>query len=82
MVVLAANAGKTHQGHRKHLKLGGARHLEGTFFLRKRGHFLKIKRAHFFVYCKILGGGGHVPPVHSGSYVYETHFTQDAFSME
>ena len=55
------------QGRRKHLKLGGARHFEGTFFLRQRGHFLEIK-GHFFVYCKFLEG--HVPPVPPGSYVY------------
>ena len=29
------------QGRREHLKLGGAQHFEGTFFLRKRGHFLR-----------------------------------------
>ena len=25
--------------------LGGARHFKGTFSIRKRGHFLKMKRA-------------------------------------
>ena len=33
------------QGRRKHLKLGRARHFEGMFLLKKRGHFLKMKRA-------------------------------------
>ena len=47
------------QGRRKHLKLGGARHFEGTSFLRKRGNFLETKRALLF-YCKILVG--QVPP--------------------
>ena len=49
------------QGRRKHLKLGGARNFEGTFFfLRKRGHFQKIKRA---LLCLLQNLGGHVPPV-------------------
>ena len=33
------------QGPTKHLKLGEARHFEGTFYLKKKGNFLKIKRA-------------------------------------
>ena len=32
------------KGTGKHLKLGGT-HFEGTFFLKKRVHFLKIKSA-------------------------------------
>ena len=34
-------------GRRKHLKFGvalAARHFEETFFLKKKGHFLQIKR--------------------------------------
>ena len=66
------------QRRRKHLKLGGAQHFEGTFFLRERGHFLKIERV-FFVYCKIFGG--HVPPLPPGSYVYDyaKDFLRDSF---
>ena len=51
------------QGRRKHLKLGGARHFKGTFFIKQKGHFLKQKghflkqKGQFLVYCKILGGG-------------------------
>ena len=33
------------QGRRKYLKLRGTRHVGGTFFLKKRGHFLKRNRA-------------------------------------
>ena len=41
--------------------LGGARRFEGAFFVRKRGHFLKIKRA---LLCLLQNlGGWHVPPV-------------------
>ena len=38
----------------------GARHFEGTFSLRKKGHFLEIKRA---LLCLLQNLGGHVPPV-------------------
>ena len=55
------------QGRRKHLKLGGARHFEGAFFLRKRGHFLKVKRA---LLCLLQNLGRHMPPVPPGFYVY------------
>ena len=48
------------QRRRKHLKLGRARRFEGTFSLRKKGHFLKIKRA---LLCLLQNLGGHVPPV-------------------
>ena len=57
------------QGRRKHLKLGGAPHLEGTFFLRKRGHFLKTKRA---LLCLLQNLGGTYPQCPPGSYVYAT----------
>ena len=30
-----------YQGRRKHLKFGGARHFEGTFFLKKKGAISK-----------------------------------------
>ena len=56
------------QGRRKHLKLGGARHFEGTCFLRNSEHFLKIKRA---LLCLLHDLRGHVPPVPTGSYVYD-----------
>ena len=46
------------QGRRKHLKLGVARHFEGTFFLRNRRHFLKIKRA---LLCLLQNLGGTFP---------------------
>ena len=46
------------QGRRKHLKLGGARHFEGTSSLRKRGHFLKTERA---LLCLLQNLGGYVP---------------------
>ena len=46
------------QGGRKHLKLGGAQHFEGTFFLKKRGHFLEIKRA---LHCLLQNLGGRCP---------------------
>ena len=49
------------QGFRKHLKLREAQHFEGTFLLRKRGHFLKIKMA---LLCLLqYFGGEQVPPV-------------------
>ena len=55
------------QGRRKHLKLGGgARHFEGTFSLRKKRYFLKMKGL-FFVCRKILGASAPSAP---GSYVY------------
>ena len=38
----------------------GARHFEGTSFLKKKGAFLKIKRA---LLCLLQNLGGHVPPV-------------------
>ena len=50
------------QGRRKHLKLGGAPHLEGTFFLRKRGHFLKIKRALLCLLQNLVGTCPQCPP--------------------
>ena len=40
----------------------------GHFFLKKKGHFLKIKRA---LLCLLQNLGGHVPPVPPGSYLYE-----------
>ena len=46
------------QGRRRHFKLGGARHFEGTFFLRERGHFLEIKRA---LLCLLQNLGGMCP---------------------
>ena len=48
------------KGRRKHLKVGGggARRFEGTFSLRKTGHFLKIERA---LLCLLQNLGGHVP---------------------
>ena len=49
----------TRQRRRKHLKLGRARHFEGTFFLRKRGLFLKIKRA---LLCLLQNLGGALAP--------------------
>ena len=49
------------QGRRKQLKLGGGgTTLRGHFSLRKRGHFLKIKRAIIWLFQSL---GGHVPPV-------------------
>ena len=42
------------QGRRKYLKLGRAWHFEDIFSLRKRGHFLRLKRA-LICFCKILG---------------------------
>ena len=54
------------QGPRKHLKLGGAQHFEGTFFFRKRGHFLKIKWAFL---CLLQNLGARAPSA-PGSYVY------------
>ena len=38
----------------------GGRHFEGTFSVRKMGHFLKIKRA---LLCLLQSLGEHVPPV-------------------
>ena len=55
------------QGPRNHLKLGGARFFEGTFFLREKGHILEIKREPL---CLLQNLEGHVPPVLPGSYVY------------
>ena len=55
------------QGRRKHLKLGGAQHFKSTFSLRKRGHFLKIRRA---LLCLLQNLGGVCAPVPPGSYVY------------
>ena len=46
--------------------LGGTT-LRGHFFLKKKGAFLKIKRA---LLCLLENLGGHVPPVPPGSYVY------------
>ena len=46
------------QGRRKYLKLGGARHFEGTFSIRKRGHFLGMKRA---LLCLLQNLGGKCP---------------------
>ena len=37
--VAQKNNTSSYQGRRKHLKLGGARQLEGTFSLIKRGNF-------------------------------------------
>ena len=49
-----SHSGEESQGRRKHAsQICGARHFEGRFCLRKRGHFPKIK-GHFFAYCKIL----------------------------
>ena len=59
-----------HQGRRKHLKLVAARHFEGTFSLRKRGHFLKTKKGTSLFLAK---SWGHVPIVPPGSYVYVMH---------
>ena len=57
-------------GRRKYLELGGARHVEGTFPLRRKGHFLIIKRALLcslypgYVHCKTFGGASpQCPPV-------------------
>ena len=59
------NVYNNNQGRRKHLKLGGTRHSEGTSSLRKRGYFLKIVRA---LVCSMqnLGGTGPsaLPPAH------------------
>ena len=56
------------QGRSKHLKLGGARHFEDTFFLRKRGYFPKMKRA---LLCLLQSLGGTCPQCPTpGSYVY------------
>ena len=64
------------QGRRKHLKLAGTRHFEGTFTQRKREHFLQIK-GHFFVHCKILGA---LEPSAPGSYVYVGAYSIRAYS--
>ena len=45
----------------------GGTTLRGHFSLRKKGHYLKIKRAHLRLLQNL---GGHVPPVPPGSYVY------------
>ena len=55
------------QGRRKRLRLGGARHFEGTFFFRKRGHFLKIKMGTSLFIAKSWGARAPSAP---GSYVY------------
>ena len=47
------------QGRRKHRKLGGALHFKGTFFIRKRGHFLKIKKGTSLFIAK--SWGAHAP---------------------
>ena len=55
------------QGRRKHPKFGGAQHFERTFYFRKRGHFLKIKKA---LLCLLQNLLGSVPPAPPDSYVY------------
>eukprot|EP00112_Aurelia_sp_Birch-Aquarium-sp1_P017464 Seg405.6 transcript_id=Seg405.6/GoldUCD/mRNA.D3Y31 product="hypothetical protein" protein_id=Seg405.6/GoldUCD/D3Y31 len=63
------------QGRRKHLKLGRARHFKGTFFIKLKGHFLKIKRA---LLCLLQNLGGtrapSAPPVptslHGGTHKF------------
>ena len=62
-----AGKGPWVQGRRKHLKLGGARHFEGTFFLRERGHFLKTKRA---ILCLLQNLGGARASSAPGSCIY------------
>ena len=54
------------QGRRKHLNLGGARLLKGTFFLKKKGAFSKNEKATSLFIAK----SWMVPPVPPGSYVY------------
>ena len=56
------------QGRRKHLKLGGTRHFEGTFFLKKKGACSKCEKGTSLFKAK---SWGHVPPVPPGSYVSE-----------
>ena len=54
------------QGRRKHLKREGSTTLRGHFLLRRKGNFLKIKRA---LLCLLQNHGGRAPSS-PGSYVY------------
>ena len=44
------------QGRRKHLKLGGAQHFEGTFFLKKKGACSKHEKGTSLFIEKSWGG--------------------------
>ena len=46
----------------------GARHFEGTFFVKKRGHFLKMKNAFLWLLQNLAGARAPSAP---GSYVSE-----------
>ena len=62
---------RNEQGRRKHLKLGeGARCFEGTFPLRNKGHFLKIKRALLCLSQNLVGSSTCFQCPLPGSYVY------------
>ena len=54
------------QGRRKYLKLGGARHFEGMFFLKKKGASSKHEKGPSLFIEK---SWGYVPPVPPGSYI-------------
>ena len=58
MLILKVTFVSPPQGRRKHSNLG-ARHIEGIFFVKKRGHFLKIKRP---LLCSLQNLGAR-PPV-------------------
>ena len=51
------------QGRRKHLKLGGARHFEGTFFLRKKALSKNEKGTSLFIAKSWKGTCPQCPPV-------------------
>ena len=50
-----------------YLKLGGAQHYEGTFFLKKVGTFSTDENSTSLLIAK---SRGHVPPVPPSSYIY------------
>ena len=57
------------QERRKHLKLGGGHDTSRALFLKKKGAFSKNEKGTSLFIAKSWGGG-HMPPVSPGSYVY------------
>ena len=67
------------QGCRKHLKLGGGRHFEATFSLRKRGHSLEIEPA---LLCLLQNLRGARAPSVPGSYIYDASLLVYGVTLE